>query len=369
MISSVSLRKWRSKTMNDIEVENGSQEAVKTVGPRQDEATGQVCRTTVFTLYVTNVCKGIAVLMLLAHHLWYYPKNALYPKSLHLFALYQCKVCVAMFVMLSGASLFLSGCSWKKTYLYRIPKMLINYWLVGLVFVLVGMKFFGMTFAAAYPKGNEYMFWLQLFGINWIDPFGGFNPTWWFMDTIIPLYLATPVLFLLLKWNPMAAIFGVFFSALFPWGLQCWLTPFIFGMAAVATNAFERLGGKKNAIVGLILYSILLFFSYDRCLNIMQHFIVAFFVISIVCSLSVLGGRIFRIVFFPFSFLGRHSMNIFLLHTFFLIWYKTFFATHKPLLTYSILLGASLLCSVVIELVKKLVQLNRFFAFLKRISA
>lgn len=324
--------------------------------------------TAVFTPFVTQTCKGIAVMMMLAHHLWDNPQSPLYSATLYEFAA-KCKVCVAVFLMLSGAGLSLAGCSWMKTYLYRIPQLLLNYWIIGLVFVSIGMLFFGMTFDAAYPNGTRWTFWLQLFGVNWFTPTGGFNPTWWFMDAIMPLYCVVPILYMLVKWNPLAIVLVSFFATLFPWDFHWWLIPFAFGMAAVATNSFECLAGRKRAVIGLILFSVLLGFSYCYVDNISQHFMLAFFLIAIVCSLNVICGRMSKILFAPLAFVGRHSMNIFFLHTFFLIWYGRFFTTHSPIVVYSILFCAALLSSIVVEGGKKLLRFNAIIAFMKEKTA
>jgi peptidoglycan/LPS O-acetylase OafA/YrhL len=324
--------------------------------------------TTVFTPLVTHVCKGVAILLVLFHHLLYNSNPALYSESLHVFAL-KCKFGVAVFLMLSGAGITFSRCTWKKTYAYRIPRMLLNYWFVGFVFILIGMKFFGMTFEAAYPNGKGWTFLLQLFGVNWITSCEGFNPTWWFMDAIIPLYLVAPVFYLIVKWNPIVVILVAFVTSLFPWDFHWWLIPFAFGMATAAMNSFEHFAGKKNAIIGLILCSILLFVSFSYHDQISHYFMLAFFLIAVICCLRVMGGRASGFIFSPLAFIGRHSMNIFLLHTFFLIWYGSFFTKTSPWATYPILLSASLSCSIIIEKIKSLTRFDKIIEPLKGFAA
>ena len=57
-----------------------------------------------FDKRVTNVCKGVAVMMLLAHHLWWKCDPAMLPRGLVGIAV-SCKLCVAMFLLLSGYGL------------------------------------------------------------------------------------------------------------------------------------------------------------------------------------------------------------------------------------------------------------------------
>lgn len=60
------------------------------------------------------------------------------------------------------------------------------------------------------------------------------------------------------------------------------------------------------------------------------------------------------------EFLGKHSMNIFLFHTFiFSHWLKDFIYSPKnPLLIFLLLLGVCLIISVAIEWLKKLIKID-----------
>lgn len=61
------------------------------------------------------------------------------------------------------------------------------------------------------------------------------------------------------------------------------------------------------------------------------------------------------------SFIGKHSMNIFLFHTFiFGLWFSSFiYSTRNPLIIFMLLLVICVLISVVIEMIKKIVGFNR----------
>lgn len=130
-----------------------------------------------FSKEITNACKGVAVLMLLAHHLWWPPRPDDCPAMLMSIA-YRCKLCVAIFLLLSGYGLAKSGCGWRQTLTKRIPKLFGNYWLVVAVFVPISVFGFGISFASVYPNGTWWHFPLQLLGANYPNPYDGFNPTW-----------------------------------------------------------------------------------------------------------------------------------------------------------------------------------------------
>lgn len=66
----------------------------------------------------------------------------------------------------------------------------------------------------------------------------------------------------------------------------------------------------------------------------------------------------------PFVFLGEHSMNMFLCHTFFLMWVPWLYKGN-PILTFPVLLALSSFSSFLLELVKKLIRFDHLLAKLK----
>ena len=62
-----------------------------------------------FSKNSTNIVKGVAILILLFHHLGISPDLSVFDTSSKLFLLaLQCKVCVSIFVILSGYGLYFS---------------------------------------------------------------------------------------------------------------------------------------------------------------------------------------------------------------------------------------------------------------------
>ena len=107
----------------------------------------------IFSVGDTNFMKGIALFFLLWHHLFFLRPGA---GAVVYFSAVVMKVCVAMFLLLSGYGLFESARKhehlpvlsfWRKSY----AKIYLNYWLVWLIFVPIGAAFFpGGTLADAY---------------------------------------------------------------------------------------------------------------------------------------------------------------------------------------------------------------------------
>lgn len=155
----------------------------------------------------SSVLKGIAILLMLCHHVFEPEKMDLYTDFklsnmpvLGTFAL-QGGVCVAIFVFLSGYGLmakygFEEKIHIKSFYWQRFVKLMMNYWLVWLIFVPLSVfwlsdRSFGWWYSTSQ---TTLMGILDFLGIaKWFGSFP-YNPTWWFYSCIIGLYLLFPLL-------------------------------------------------------------------------------------------------------------------------------------------------------------------------------
>ena len=155
----------------------------------------------------TAILKGIALLLLLTHHIWGGINNGRFEDVLiHGEPLFRgigahCKVCVAIFVVLSGYGLT-KGCLSKgglpnvfTFFLHRYTKLMINYWLIWLLFVPLGIFAFGRTFPSVYGDNWLFLSIADFFGVyNLVaSNSNGYNATWWFYSLIILLYLLFPI--------------------------------------------------------------------------------------------------------------------------------------------------------------------------------
>lgn len=180
------------------------------------------------TLRDTNILKGVGLLLLLAHHL-FYEQTGLYD-DVHLVKDHYvvqdigvwCKLCVSIFVFLSGYGLTVGAMKKngindiKQFYWHRLTKLLVNYWFIWLLFVPVSVFVFGRTFTDAYHTHIIPKFILDFFGILNCFGFLGYNATWWFYSCIIVLYLLFPWLYKLMEWNLWALLALVFAAFYIP---------------------------------------------------------------------------------------------------------------------------------------------------------
>lgn len=70
-----------------------------------------------------------------------------------------------------------------------------------------------------------------------------------------------------------------------------------------------------------------------------------------------------------FSFLGKHSMNIFLFHTFiFLYWFKDFiYYTRNPIIIFFSLLIPCLIISIAIEKIKAVIGFDKMNMYIENL--
>lgn len=199
------------------------------------------------SLNESNSLKGIALVLLLIHHLFYI-KNGQYDdvdiaghgiiNTLGII----CKVCVALFVFLSGYGLGTSltyspKLNIRQFYIRRFTKLVLNYWLIWIIFVPIGIFFFDRHMETVYGKEGWIYGILDFFGILNITGKYGYNPTWWFYSCIILLYLIFPIIAYSIQKYPktiwlylLAGIVLIKIPIIFVSPIRYYLFPFVLGI-------------------------------------------------------------------------------------------------------------------------------------------
>lgn len=292
-----------------------------------------------FTKQYTNIAKGVAVLLLLFHHLGLNPELNLFNPNDILYKLAeQCKVCVAIFIILSGYGLnasFNKKINEKpycvKTIKFSIRhlfKLMLSYWIIFSIFVLFG-HFTGMrNINEIYGESLLKNIFIDFLGVADFFKTPTYNATWWFMSLIIILYIIFPILKILLKRVPVLLIlstlcitqFNLF--GFYP-NLNTYLFAFCLGMFLSEFFVFDKIKNihktKVEEIISAIIILILGLYTRYKLGGVFDTF-AAF---SIICFCNSVLARFGSIIKNVFAFLGRHSSNIFMMHTFI---YKYFFS-------------------------------------------
>lgn len=339
------------------------------------------------TVNETNIIKAIAICAMLCHHLFF--QNPEYGAIAFKLALTG-KVCVALFVFLSGYGMAIQYQKyltdnqivqfgkrrtllknlWGKLrfLLRRYVRFYMNYWAVFCLSVPIGVFVFGRTLADAY--GVESSAWSSLLSdVLGLKVFESYNITWW----VNRLFLALWLLFPFLYWSINSKLVSVWLlillyydsgSILYPLnfiapGLSTWLVSYALGIfLAVNAPALNNILNKINQYVVVVLFCVAaLVFLYMRNNYVLScfsgtngdSFIVVFLSLSVV-SLCRLTKRNMD----PLVFVGKHSMNMYLVHTFVCgYFFRDFIYCFKyPILIFLVLFLISLLLSVILEFVK-----------------
>lgn len=180
------------------------------------------------SLQDTNVLKGLALCLLLCHHLFYSHRE---PDATNYFS-DICfhgnwllarfgngfgKLCVALFVFLSGYGLTVSTENKGGLnnligfYRNRMVKLMVNYWFIWLVFVPFGVLAVGRTFPDVYGEHYVLKPLIDFCGLAYAFGFYGYNATWWFYSCIIVLYLLFPLLYRIRKRLWLLVCFVIFY--------------------------------------------------------------------------------------------------------------------------------------------------------------
>ena len=316
----------------------------------------------------SNALKGVALLFLLCHHLFYKP-NGLYDEVVvkgHLVMLELgalSKVCVAIFVFLSGYGLMIQTLSkegtvdWKAFFVRRFKKLFLNYWLIWLIFVPISYFCFDMTFTGSYRQDVGAHLFTDLLGIHSLvfcrpGDVTCYNPTWWFYACIILLYVLFPLLYRLVRRDALLAVLAALVISLLPLPflqvIRFYIIAFVFGMMMVITDIPSP--ARRLRYLYLPVLALLMFF---RTMTTYPLLIDCFITLGLV--------QVYRAFSLPavlskgLVFLGKHSMNIFLFHTFiFYFWFRDFiYASRNPLIIFLTLLVVCVIISMLLEQVKK----------------
>lgn len=289
----------------------------------------------------TAILKGIAICAMLIHHMYACPIAegvAPYGGFLNWIGIVG-KVCVSIFLFCSGYGLsvqYRKVESWQDSMPFvrrRLIKFYTNFWVVYAIFVPITVLVFNRPLEVVY--GHHTLWYkqvgavlLDLLCIPGRDPY---NVTWWFNQLILILYLLFP----LMNWFTRKAGllisllvgFLVFrFRKMIPGGIcdvYMWQFPFLLGIlwALAEKRIPTRLGTVlKNRWSILVAVLILAFLILLRMR--LQGFwpgsnMDPFITVLLAFLVWGIEGKDKSRICKCLSFLGTHSINIYLIHTFY----------------------------------------------------
>lgn len=346
----------------------------------------------------TLIIKGLAIVIMIAHHLFgrsqaawaffdYYPSLMIDGKPL-ITALVSAgcgKVCVDIFVILSGFGLNESfrnkyGNTTKlgvsaKYCAGKILKLLMGFWCVFLVFGGIFTLAGKIDPVGIYGTGSAGVknFIIDFLGLRdllfEVTGGGTLNATWWYMSAILVFYLLFPLFRLLVKSRYRVLAFLALLlinidapSAAyrqFSTGIFFYLSAFYLGMLCSEWNLFDKLKslGKEHYHERLLcsIAAVILAHRFTYTDRYRGELVLAAALFVMYFALFIEPGAVLHKNWSRkiLAVLGKHSGNIFMFHTFFLLKCQNFtYYLRNPLLILLHFILSMTLISMVFEFVK-----------------
>ncbi len=361
----------------------------------------------VFGINQSRALKGIAILMLIFHHTFRIPDYyTSFDFSFFPFAESQinnaaaaCKICVSVFAFISGYGLFESfknkadGVSASGWTAVRFIKTFSTYWLVWVCAATAGQLLGGRTTRILFCDGTcsgVFYSLIDFLGLAKLFRTPTLNGTWWYMTTAAFFILLLPLLYRVRDELPIALLFSVFFlriitgkngPEMYPGSNNTYpyLFVFILGIMFARYGWFEKWAGigrgKKSVLLlkfiaeaAAVLLGCKVFHSVPVESFWEFHYGIFPLIVILFC--------IDFVVIIPFlntflEFMGRHSMTIFLTHSFLYDYLRRYIYCWKHfMLVFAAVLAGSLILSFAVDLAKRLLRFDRLVnALISRTSA
>lgn len=350
----------------------------------------------IFDKRQSNIVKGIAVLLLIFHHLFFNNPD-LYGQYFSIFQIGGvplvakiseiCKVCVYIFLFISGYGLFLTYTSkisnaekrgFKvniKFVLNRLFKVMLPFCFIYIIFVPLGF-FLGRNPVSVY-NGNAFFAILDFLGLAQVFSTPTMNSTWWYMSVIIIFYVLFPIILKLISkskilcwiWLVLSFILivlpGSFSKVPIILLVKLYFAPFYFGIFVAKFNLLNRLSEAINSKGKFIVLSVVLTVITGALSYFNLFLFSTLFAFSIILLSYAVFGKNKDIAQSEkrniFAYLGIHSGNIFMFHTFIYMYYlhDLIYSCKYPILIFLVTVVICLVISILLEQLKKLIRYNK----------
>lgn len=365
-----------------------------------------------FTKEHTMQMKGIAIIILLFHHCflnaqrwatvpyeklattkgWGYYPISFAPFSSHTIQYLASfsKICVAMFVFMTGHGMWISYESQKK------KTTMSNYIKKRMVTLMTGfLIIFVVTEILAIPTGR----FIEVYGHDFrsvvymiIDALGLakllgtplFCLTWWYMSLAIVLIMIFPFVHSIMeKYQWIVVVASIIVPRACGFGqstdLFRYLLAYTLGMYFAQHDLLARIKEKfmEQNVAGKLLSLIVSLIGLAVIIKCRQNAWIgwkyldfwdgfAAMYVIVISYIYILNGKW---IVKGLGFLGKHSMNIFLIHSFYrdVFFHEFTYSFYYAWLDYIVLMAISLVTSIVLEWFKKLIRYEKFIDWIKRL--
>lgn len=365
-----------------------------------------------FTKEHTMQMKGIAIIILLFHHCflnaqrwatvpyeklattkgWGYYPISFAPFSSHTIQYLASfsKICVAMFVFMTGYGMWVSYESQKKktTMSNYIKKRMVTL-MTGFLIIFVVTEILAIPtgrFIEVYGHDFRSVFYMIIDALGLAKLLGTplFCLTWWYMSLAIVLIMIFPFVHSIMeKYQWVVVVASIIVPRACGFGqstdLFRYLLAYTLGMYFAQHDLLARIkekfmeqnvaGKLLSLIVSLIGLAVIIKCRQNawigwKYLDFWDGFAAMYVIVN--SYIYILNGKW---IVKGLGFLGKHSMNIFLIHSFYrdVFFHEFTYSFYYAWLDYIVLMAISLVTSIVLEWFKKLIRYEKFIDWVKRL--
>ncbi|MFI3238504.1 MAG: acyltransferase family protein [Lachnospiraceae bacterium] len=344
-----------------------------------------------FTLEDTSIAKGFAILCLLFYHAFENQEMLVrlsvicdpIPQNIFLLASSFGNICVAVFVSLTAYGITLD-CMKKKTLkasmdksMVRLVRLVQKFLYCYLFIIVIFSDKFNLT--GLYGEGKQGFLYGMIDALGFAELFDTpmLNPTWWYMELAIILIVFIPIIAYAYKQiGNGLVIIGILLPLIVSLGdsVDRYLFIAVLGIYVAYNSLIKKalnyninpyikwIGGFLILIVCVLVRQN--YVVYNTFTYIIDGFI-AWYIIYF--SVSILGSiRILRV---PLAYIGRYSMNIYLIHTFIymMIYQPQLYSLKYAGIIYLVLVISSLLLAIAMDNLIRIVE-RIVIRFIKKIK-
>jgi len=343
----------------------------------------------------TNVIKALAIILVYVHHLFYevsdikqmtivYGLLAPDYTALNIWA-FLAKVGVSVFVFLTGYGTAKSEkekgaecvAVMASAAMNRYVKLLLSFQFVFILFMI-----------PTFVKGNWNSIYdgdslladvfycaIDFFGLANVASTATYNGTWWYMSLALMLIAVLPFLIYLCRRYGFLLLILEFFLIRFlkvDFTFAWYMLPAVTGVYFAEKGYYGKLKDlfsagsvpKKVSVIVLLLFGLCVFLNLRLFIESELWDVIETVLVIMFCGFTCLTISKVPVLGTVLEFVGKHSLNMFLTHTFICnFWFREhIYAFRYPALIVLMLLFETVVISVVIEQIKKWIRFERFAA-------
>jgi hypothetical protein len=321
-----------------------------------------------------DILKGVAILLMYFHHLFAFPDRIIYPNhyipisglyDIEYFIAEFSKICVPIFLFLSGIGFSFQGNKKVSYYLNKVIDFYQSYFIVFAIFIPMGFVLFGNV--------NNLNFQITSVLSNLTMLSSTYNGEWWYAGVYVLCVILTPLL-KRLGGNLSAIISSTLLCLYFTLhflsisippivnNFLLWQCIFVFGLffSKILSNfeshaIFSHI--KTHATLLMIFSSLVALILYQY---LKVYLLITFTPLFCLLACIVLNGYDNKFIF-CFDWLGKRTIFMWLTHSFFCYYYfqNVVFYPEYSLLIFLNLILLTLPCCFLLEKLLMLVNKSK----------